>query len=66
VAFLVVLTAVLSLGCGSAGNPSTTGGTAGSSTSLEAGFSGVTLDGAEVSLSAYRGRPLVLAFMATW
>ena len=29
-------------------------------------FSGVTLDGNEVSLSEYRGKPLVLAFMASW
>jgi peroxiredoxin len=29
-------------------------------------FSGVTLDGTEVSLSQYRGKPLVLAFIASW
>jgi thiol-disulfide isomerase/thioredoxin len=29
-------------------------------------FSGVTLDGLSVSLSEYRGRPLVLVFMASW
>lgn len=29
-------------------------------------FSGVTLDGEEVSLSDYAGRPLVLVFMASW
>jgi hypothetical protein len=29
-------------------------------------FAGVTLDGAEVSLSEYRGKPLLLAFMASW
>jgi len=31
-----------------------------------ADFSGVTLDGLAVSLSEYRGKPLVLAFMASW
>ena len=65
VALLVVLMAVFLVGCGSAAS-STTGDTGGSSTSLETGFSGVTLDGTEVSLSQYRGRPLVLTFMATW
>jgi peroxiredoxin len=34
--------------------------------SAAADFSGVTLDGADVSLSEYRGKPLVLAFMASW
>ena len=29
-------------------------------------FSGKTLDGVDLSLGAYRGRPLVLAFMASW
>ncbi|HLA80100.1 MAG TPA: hypothetical protein VJP78_00505 [Thermoleophilia bacterium] len=29
-------------------------------------FSGTTLDGQSVSLGGYRGKPLVLAFMATW
>ncbi len=64
-AFLVALVAVLSVGCGSAGTAAT-GGASTSSTAMEAGFSGVTLDGTQVSLSQYRGRPLVLVFMATW
>jgi len=29
-------------------------------------FSGVTLDGTQVSMDQYRGKPLVLAFMASW
>lgn len=29
-------------------------------------FAGTTLDGTNVSLSEYRGKPLVLAFMASW
>ncbi|MFH0915924.1 MAG: hypothetical protein V1912_05695 [bacterium] len=58
-ALIVVLLAVPSLGCGSS---TTTGGSA----RAAADFSGVTLDGANVSLSEYRGKPLVLAFMASW
>ncbi len=64
-AFLVAVAAVLSVGCGSAATL-TTGDTTGTTTQVEAGFSGVTLDGTEVSLSEYRGKPLVLAFMASW
>lgn len=29
-------------------------------------FSGVTLDGKAVSLEAYRGKPLILVFWASW
>lgn len=29
-------------------------------------FSGVTLDGEQVSLSGYRGKPVVVVFMASW
>jgi hypothetical protein len=54
-AVAVVLVATLLAGCGS--------GTAGRAA---AGFSGVTLEGVNVSLSEYRGKPLVLAFMASW
>jgi len=32
----------------------------------ELDFSGKTLDGNDVSLGGYRGKPLVLAFMASW
>ena len=64
-AFLVALVVVISVGCGSA-ETTTTGGVSPYSTTLDAGFSGITLDGTEVSLSEYRGRPLVLVFMATW
>lgn len=59
VALIVVLLSVPSLGCGSSTTPGGSGDTA-------ADFSGVTLDGASVSLSEYRGKPLVLAFMASW
>ena len=43
----------------------------GSSTGADKGspapdFSGTTLDGQRVSLSMYRGKPLVLAFTASW
>lgn len=52
---VLVLAAAVFSGCGS----DATGETA-------PAFSGVTLGGEEVSLSGYRGKPLVLAFMASW
>lgn len=52
---LVLATAALA-GCGSSGG--------GGDTAPD--FSGATLGGDEVSLAAYRGKPLVLAFMASW
>jgi cytochrome oxidase Cu insertion factor (SCO1/SenC/PrrC family) len=64
-AFLVALIAVLFVACGSPATSSTGGATA-TTAEANAGFSGVTLDGTEVSLSEYRGKPLVLAFMASW
>ena len=64
-AFLVALVAVLFAGCGSSGT-SATGDANNTTIGAEAGFSGVTLDGSEVSLSEYRDKPLVLAFMASW
>ena len=52
---ILVIASNMVAGCGSesTGEPAT-------------GFSGVTLDGTEVSLSGYQGRPLVLSFMASW
>lgn len=38
----------------------------GASENMAPSFSGVTLDGADVSLSQYRGKPLLLVFMASW
>lgn len=64
-AFMVALVAILLVGCGSDDDSATAGANT-SSSLVEAGFSGVTLDGTEVSLSDYRGKPLVLVFMATW
>jgi hypothetical protein len=55
---LLVLATVLLAGCGGPG-ATTTAKTA-------PDFSGVTLDGSQVSLGQYRGKPLVLAFMASW
>jgi hypothetical protein len=52
---VVLVATVLLAGCGSR--------TAGRAA---ADFSGVTLEGMNVSLSEYRGKPLVLAFMASW
>jgi len=54
-AVAVALLAMVLAGCAS--------GTAGRAA---ADFSGVTLQGVNVSLSEYRGKPLVLAFMASW
>ena len=60
-ALLVLSTAILA-GCSATGSTGTTAGAR--ETAPE--FSGVTLDGTRVSLSEYRGKPLVLAFMASW
>ncbi len=73
VALVLVAAVGLLAGCG-AGGPAATGSdaTAGqatpSSVSGDAApdFAGVTLDGSGVSLGEYRGKPLVLAFMASW
>jgi cytochrome oxidase Cu insertion factor (SCO1/SenC/PrrC family) len=64
-AFLIALAGAFSWGCGS-GDSSTVKDADTSSVTAESGFSGVTLDGTEVSLSDSRGKPLVLVFMATW
>lgn len=52
---ILVIASVIVMGCAaeSSGEPAT-------------GFSGVTLDGTEVSLSGYQGKPLVLSFLASW
>ncbi len=58
---VVLILALAALaGCGGSEGGGGTGGEA------APGFSGVTLDGTEVSLDEYRGRPLVLAFTASW
>ncbi len=54
-AVLLPLMAVLFAGCGS--------GLVGRAAP---GFVATSLDGAKVSLSEYRGKPVVLAFMASW
>jgi cytochrome oxidase Cu insertion factor (SCO1/SenC/PrrC family) len=56
-------------GCGSSASPTATTSTSVTpTTSSESApdFSATTLDGLDVSLSQYRGKPLVLAFMASW
>jgi cytochrome oxidase Cu insertion factor (SCO1/SenC/PrrC family) len=63
--FLVALAMVFAAGCGST-TTTPTGDATGTTAQAAAGFSGVTLDGTEVSQSEYRGKPLVLAFMASW
>jgi hypothetical protein len=74
---LLLATAAL-VGCGSGATTTTTGSvtteppgatTTGATVSdREAApdFSGLTLDGLDVSLGEYRGKPLVLAFSASW
>ena len=71
---LVLVAAVgLLAGCGAGGSAATgPDPTAGPATppsvsgDVATDFAGVTLDGAGVSLGEFRGRPLVLAFMASW
>ena len=48
------------VGCGGSGDAS-----AGSSGAAPA-FSGTRLDGSQVSLDSFRGKPLVLVFWASW
>jgi len=69
----VIASAALLAGCGLDGStttkPDSTSGTAAPPTvsaDTAPDFTGVTLDGLDVSLSEYRGKPLVLAFMASW
>ena len=57
---LLVLVIVLATGCGGLDS----GG--GTLAKTAPDFDGVTLAGTQVSLSEYRGKPLVLAFMASW
>jgi len=58
----LLLAAVLVFaGCGSSASPGATG-----TATLAPDFSLTTLDGVDVSLGEYRGKPLVLAFMANW
>jgi len=72
-AVTVIASATLLAGCGADGStttkPDSTSGTAAPPTvsaDTAPDFTGVTLDGLDVSLSEYRGKPLVLAFMASW
>ena len=57
-ALLLAVVVAFAAGCGSPA--------AGKTGSPAPDFSGTTLDGQTVSLSMYRGKPLVLAFMASW
>jgi len=56
VAGLLVLTSFAVAGCGSSAGVG----------KMAPDFSGKTIDGGDVSLAAYRGKPLVLAFMGSW
>lgn len=55
---LVVLAAATMGGCSTSST--------GASTEMAPEVSGVALDGVRVSLTEYRGKPVVLAFMASW
>jgi cytochrome oxidase Cu insertion factor (SCO1/SenC/PrrC family) len=57
-ALLLAVVVAFATGCGSSA--------AAKNGSQAPDFSGTTLDGQTVSLSMYRGKPLVLAFMASW
>lgn len=58
-ALLVALVAVA--GCGGSGGVSGGGGGG-----KAADFSGVTLDGRQVTLESFKGKPLALVFWASW
>ncbi len=59
----VILAALLVAGCGPSGG---SGGGSGGSGDSAPDFQVTTFAGEQVSLSLFRGRPLVLAFMASW
>lgn len=69
---LVVLLLTVAVVAGACGER--TGGNAGTGGSVSsavadasaAAFSGQTLEGTQVSLESYRGKPLVLIFWASW
>ena len=60
-ALLVLSTAILA-GC----SATDSAGTTSEPPATAPDFTGATLDGLQVSLGEYRGKPLVLAFMASW
>ncbi len=67
--FVLLALALLAGGCG--GSDGTAAGPSGSSVgadkrSAAPDFEGVTLQGTEVSLDSYAGKPLVLIFWASW
>ncbi len=64
-AVILVLSMVLVAGCGSSTGGSSGAGSSGSSDSAP-DFEVTTLAGDQASLGIYRGKPLVLAFMASW
>ncbi len=73
-ALLVVIGLLLGLagilGCGGQDGASGSGVTAAPSSvdtrKPAADFSGTTMDGADVSLAGFRGKPLVIVFWGTW
>lgn len=77
-AALLILVVGVSVGCGGTGTAPTSASSGSGTTGIPttdpvagdrkpaAEFSGVTMSGEQVSLSGYAGRPLVLAFWASW
>ncbi len=69
---LAVLLAVAVFAGGCGGGDGAEAGSSGSSSgepnsrSAAADFAGTTLDGAQVSLESYEGKPLALIFWASW
>ena len=69
---LVVMAVAALAGCSSSSGTGDPGGPAGSvdstagSANKAPGFSGTLLDGTPVALSDYIGKPVILAFMASW
>jgi hypothetical protein len=57
-AMILAAIAVLSVGCG--------GADGGSDLPSAPAFSGIALDGSEVSNATFAGRPAVLVFWGTW
>jgi len=61
---VLVLAAASLVGCGPGTTETQETASGGGGGDLD--FNGKTLDGVDVSLGGYRGKPLVLAFMASW
>jgi cytochrome oxidase Cu insertion factor (SCO1/SenC/PrrC family) len=63
---LLLLAMVTLAGCSSSSSSGGASGSTAGSADTAPEFSGATLDGMQVSLGDYLGKPVVLAFMASW